>query len=67
MQGVGRITRLSSSRNDKKVIYLYHENTMQETQTKALQENNKLNNEMIAKKDKSKMGNDYFPFGLSRN
>lgn len=67
VQGVGRITRLSSSRNDKKVIYLYHENTMQETQTKALQENHKLNNEMIAKKDKSKMGNDYFPFGLSRN
>lgn len=55
IQGVGRITRLSSSNNDKKVIYLYHQNTMQEDQIITLRENHKLNNEMIAKKENTEM------------
>lgn len=52
-QAVGRILRLSSSSDDKLIIYLYHENTMQEETIKKLQENHKLNNELISKKDKN--------------
>ena len=51
IQGVGRILRLSSSSEDKTVIYLYHENTMQEEIVEKLRENHILNNEMINKKE----------------
>lgn len=51
IQGVGRILRLSSSLDDKTVIYLYHENTMQEEIVEKLRENHILNNEMINKKE----------------
>ena len=51
IQGVGRILRLSSSSDDKTVIYLYHENTMQEEIVEKLRENHILNNEMINKKE----------------
>lgn len=49
VQGVGRITRLSSSNDDKTVYYLYHNNTLQEDLVVTLRENHKINNEMINK------------------
>lgn len=65
VQGTGRITRLSSSTNEKKVIYLYHKNTMQETQVNQLMENYKINNELIQKqKNEEIKEKPYFPFGL---
>lgn len=50
-QGLGRITRLSSKRDDKYVTYLYYDNTLQETVVRELAENHKLNNEMINKQE----------------
>ena len=66
VQGTGRITRLSSSTNEKTVIYLYHKNTMQEKQVNQLIENYKINNELIQKEDQTAQTEKkkYFPFGL---
>lgn len=49
IQGTGRITRLSSSNEEKHVYYLYHHNTKQEKLVKILKRNRELNNEMIKK------------------
>lgn len=65
VQGTGRITRLSSTTNEKTVIYLYHKNTMQEKQVNQLIENYKINNELIQKqKTEERKEKAYFPFGL---
>lgn len=53
VQGVGRICRLSSERTEKNVFYLYHENTMQKQQVEKIEDNHKLNNELIKKQDQT--------------
>lgn len=49
IQGVGRITRLSSSDDEKSVYYLYHKNTKQEELIDKIKKNRELNNELIRK------------------